>query len=231
VVGGHSAGGDPALRAVIALGDCTAVLVSPRALVTSAHCVAPHLDHATIAGHSLAIEACERAPLYNGTPADDIAVCRLSEAAPVAPLALDDAPALAVGDAVTLLGFGRTGPLAHDGVLLRAVETVVSGASSGSAGLQAGAAEATACSGDSGGPVIVRRGGELRVAAIIQGPTGAICASAALAVPVGAHRVWLDHAMGADVRAATPSSAGAAAVVTAIAALLVVLGAMRRRRR
>jgi hypothetical protein len=46
--------------------------------------------------------------------------------------------------------------------------------------------------------VLVDRGGSLRVAAIIHGPSGAICASPAEVASVVANRAWLDYAVTAQ---------------------------------
>jgi hypothetical protein len=67
----------------------------------------------------------------------------------VRPVPLDEGPALEVGAAVQLAGYGQTGALASDAAVLRSVETAVN--SIGPLTIQVGSDSATACRGDSGG--------------------------------------------------------------------------------
>jgi hypothetical protein len=111
-----------------------------------------------------------------------------------APITLDDGPDFAKGDPVLLAGFGLSGPLAREAARLRVVNTTVVRAAPDS--IEAGSATATACRGDSGGPVLVERGGVVRVAGVMHGTDGVICGSAVEVTPVRAHRAWLMKELG-----------------------------------
>lgn len=189
MLGGHATR-SPAFEAVVTLGNCSAVLVEPDLLLTSAHCLEARIDQLAIGGRSVRIAACYVSPRYRPVewPAD-IGVCRLTESVSVTPLAIDDVPAPIQGDPVTLVGRGLDRAFAAGRGTLRVVETSVAGV--GPSGIYVGTSDRTACRGDSGGPVLVERQGVFRVAAIIHGGSGAICASSAEAVVVRPHLQWI----------------------------------------
>lgn len=193
IVGGHTE--SPWLSAIAALGGCSGTLVTSDGILTSAHCLAGPIGRATINGHDMRLQECRLHPAFvPGQAAHDLGYCRLAERASVAPIPLDDGAPLTIGTAVSLAGRGSTGAFVRDGVRPRVVETSVVRVAAGT--VDVGTDSATACRGDSGGPVVVYRAEGVRVAAIIQGASGAICASAARAATVADDRLWLQRELG-----------------------------------
>jgi hypothetical protein len=209
----------PAMQAVVPLGACSGVLVRPDRLLTSAHCLKPGLEQVAVAGRTFHLSACEAHPDYRPLQAArDVAVCRLAAPAPVDDIAVDEGPAAQPGQAVTLAGYGLPGALAHALPELRAVETAI--VRIDAQGFEVGTDDRTACLGDSGGPVLIQRGGVLRVAGILHGPSGAICSSPARAARLDVAADWLAREL------ASSDAAGGTHVVVRIAiGLLAVVAA------
>lgn len=229
MIGGHLATSS-AFDAVVRLGDCTGVVVEADLVLTSAHCVPVPVDHVVIGGHSVPLAGCRAYPGYQPLEwANDIGVCRLAKPSPVAPIPVDGGPSPAQGNPVVLAGRGLTQPFAKGEGALRVVDTSVTGARA--EGIYVGTSQRTACRGDSGGAVLVERDGVLRVAAILHGGSGAICASAAEAVLVRPYLAWI----GEGARAREAASHHRALVGAVAVMALVLLGArmwarMRSRR-
>jgi hypothetical protein len=226
IVGGHSLSSPTTMQAVIPVGHCSGVLVSEDVILTSAHCLERRMDGVIVAEHPLGVTGCKSHPAYKDRQARyDVGLCRLQTPAPVSPIPLDDGPALAVGTDVLLAGFGQSGAFAKDGGILRVVETKVADVSSDA--LHVGTDAETACLGDSGGPVLVRREEGLRVAAVVHGTVGAICASAAEAVPTSARDGWIAEELSSMQR---KERAGCARLdLGSWCGLMLVGGVLRRR--
>jgi hypothetical protein len=91
-------------------------------------------------------------------------------------IAIDDEPGVAVGAQVWLAGFGASYALSREPPALRMVAASVVAVDESC--VKVGSVAATACRGDSGGPMLVDRGGgKFRVAGVIHGPQGVICGS------------------------------------------------------
>jgi hypothetical protein len=142
-----------------------------------------------VAGREVGITGCMRHPAYLvGRVAHDVGYCRLAESVAGA-LSIDTGSELYPGQTVSLAGFGASATTARDKPALRVVSTSLV-ASSGDH-LEVGTATATACRGDSGGPVLVERAGAFGVAGIIEGTQGVLCGSPARAVPLRSQMDWL----------------------------------------
>ncbi len=190
IVGGHTQ--CPWLAAVVQLGHCSGTLVTRDVVLTSAHCLDGPIDHVTVDSHPMGVRECRRHPGYQ--PAErkhDIGYCRLEAAVAAAPIALDDRPVPVPGAPVSIAGFGQTDAFTHDDGLARMVETSVARTTAET--FDVGTGMATACLGDSGGPVVVQRPGGVRVVAVIHGGAEAICASSTQGVSVWEHRAWLQE--------------------------------------
>jgi trypsin len=223
IVGGRNVA-LPWSEAVVQVGLCSGVLVSHDAVLTSAHCLEGPVTSIRVADHLMGVATCVRHPGYRaGETKHDIGLCLLKAATDVQPIGLDDGPALLVGASVILAGFGQTGPLARDGGQLRSVATTVTRVPPDA--LQVGSAEATACRGDSGGPLLVERSDGLRVAAVIHGGTQAICASAAQVVSTYEHRVWLERSL---TSSSVPGWVFSAFVLSTASAVLIAWKRSRR---
>ena len=182
------------LQAVLSLGDCSAILVEPDVVLTSAHCIQRPIQSVSVAKRDIRVSHCEAHPGYRPLGLQhDVGYCKLASATSAPTIGIGDGSHLAVGQAVTLAGYGASAAFAHDAGMLRVVETSAVRVLDG--GVEVGAADRTACWGDSGGPVLVRDESGLRVVGIIHGVSGAICASPAEAALLdSSDRAWLEGA-------------------------------------
>lgn len=223
-------GGRPAvpseLSGVARIGDCSGVLVRDDVVLTNAHCLERPVDRVVFGETTALVRECASHPLYrSGQAIHDIAFCQLSERVPMTPLAVDDESmgAVARDTPVVIAGYGATSVFAHDSGVLRTVETTV--VALREQVVVVGTPLRTACHGDSGAPVLVDRHGRLHVSALIRGSSGAICASAADAVPISANLDWI------AATALPPPGRSIAGPVLAglITAIALVATALRRR--
>jgi len=192
IVGGRVLEQSP-LEAIVQLDHCSGTLIGADVVLTSAHCLEGPIDHALVAGQAIPVAKCERHPAYEtARAAHDIGYCQLAESVPGA-LSLDEGQEPTVGTRVSLVGFGLSSALSREKPTPRLVTTSVVGVEEDR--VEVGSANATACRGDSGGPMLVHRGDGFRVAGVIRGPKGVICGSATEVVPVRAHLDWLRHAL------------------------------------
>jgi V8-like Glu-specific endopeptidase len=195
IVGGHD-GPSAIATAVGQVGHCSATLVRPTVVLTSGHCLDVPVDHVVVNGNDVAVTECERHPAYQpGQVAHDVGYCRLATSVAGA-LPIDTAGDHPAGETVDLAGFGASSASAHEKPALRKVSTSIVRASEDY--LEVGTATATACRGDSGGPVLVERSGSFGVAGVIEGAQGVICGSAARAVPLGPQMAWLRGPLASD---------------------------------
>lgn len=156
IINGHPV--DPAqwpnvLMLEVSASKCSAVVVGPRTVVTTAHCASVSRGLVTIEGKPIAVEL-HRHPGYSLFGAGpDIAVGFAEEDWSLPPLPVGDE--VNVGDPITLVGFGCTqsgGGGGNDGVL-REGRTQVTGFS-GHDVVTRSAGGAALCYGDSGGPAV-----------------------------------------------------------------------------
>jgi V8-like Glu-specific endopeptidase len=170
--------GDPAVVAVVArrtqcadIGTvlCSGTLVSPRVVVSSAHCLQdPTALLEVYFGNDLAndpngqfvvvAQAVADAAYDPTTHEHDLLLLALADEAPVAPLALPAQPlaASAVGENARIVGFGATAAGQPPGaVKLQGTMTV---SEVDAATFQTTVAPSNSCKGDSGGPVFVDDG-------------------------------------------------------------------------
>ena len=163
--------GDLGVVALLEAGTlvCTATLVSPRVLLTAAHCLPDGAMPEAFFGESpqaggtiLALLATLRHPDFDAaTLTNDVALALLADAAPAGatPWPLPAAPlgAGSVGLPLRLVGFGRTGPSDMTPPQKRQGTTVI--ASLSAQQLTFMPSPSQTCSGDSGGPAFATLGG------------------------------------------------------------------------
>lgn len=184
---------------------CSGVLIHERVIAYAAHC-GSDFSNATFGESvynpeaSIAIERCAAfRPEDTGVGEHDIAICILSEDAPVAPTPIATGCELkqhaTVGSAVTIVGFGETatGSLGDK----YWADVAIGDVNSSGTVLSVGGAGKTASHGDSGGPAFVKTLGGIRVLGIASG--GAIDGGPTL-YPVLSQAIgWMERESGLDV--------------------------------
>lgn len=197
---------------------CGASLISDQWLVTAAHCVqgqsrlnvrigSPNRS----SGGTLATSArLIPHPSYRGLPGSyDVALVQLSQPVAGTPVAIADASP-AQGSDVRLLGWGQTCPQRgcdQGSEQLKELDTRINPDSMCSGGFDPSnelcvysTSQATACYGDSGGPLLVRAGGEWRLAGATSraGANSPTCGggNSTIYTDVTAHREWIESTAG-----------------------------------
>lgn len=173
--------------AVVALVDpssgksfCSGTLVAPGVVLTAAHCVPPNVtteemrepeDVLVFFGpevggpgeHVHVTEGWVHEAYTHEVGVDDVALLRLEELGPVAPIPPSTSPP-APGDEVTVAGFGYTTTEGHDAGTRRMGTASVHWV--GADDLMLLPAPSNTCYGDSGGPTLVETASGLRVAGV-----------------------------------------------------------------
>jgi hypothetical protein len=118
--------------------------------------------------------------------------------------------------------------MSHEKAKLRAVSTSVTRVADDH--LEVGTPEATACHGDSGGPLLIEGSEGFRVVGLIQGAKAAICGSETNVVPLGPEAEWLRQAIPASTPGRSVAGSVLGPAVTGLLGTGILLVALLRSR-
>lgn len=199
-----------------AMQGCTGTLIAPNAVLTAAHCVDPELTGPVTPGFSLALDTTNG---NTGTvpglmaykhesfsldvePAEglgqffDVGVVILSQpitsVEPVKMARPEDAPALAAGMDLAIVGYGKTTTTSNDtGIMYDAMTKLIS-LNQTEIQVGMGSPQPQNCQGDSGGPALADMGGERRVVGIVSRSfSGFECTMGGVDTRVDAYLTWI----------------------------------------
>ncbi len=200
---------------------CSGVLISPTHVLSAAHCrkdFAGEVAYVAFgpvakkdqlpAGSLIAAsfrgnEDFQRSIMFGGLPdrpVNDIALLTLTAPAPPAhkpAVLLQMADDVAVGETVVIAGFGLISAMpsqrSSSGTLRQTETSLVKLSPASKEVLIKGRSDNAACNGDSGGPVYVRRGQDLKLLGVTSRGTGMPCQSDTVYTDVRYFSAWLQQ--------------------------------------